>query len=74
MVKRKQRRKIDHEKFVREWQLAVSVAEVAERMDVPSSTVHAVARRLRDAGVHIKQMPRNPIDVKKLNEIIEGLE
>jgi len=67
MVKKKQRRKIDHEKFVR-------VAEVAERMDVPASTIHAVARRLRDAGVHIKQMPRNPIDVKKLNEIIKGLE
>lgn len=49
MVKKKQRRKIDHEKFVREWQLAASVAEVAERMDVPASTVHAVARRLRDA-------------------------
>lgn len=65
------RRAIDHARFVKEWQIAQSVEDVCQRMELPRHIVNATAKKLRDAGVKLKAMRRDVINVQLLNNIID---
>jgi hypothetical protein len=67
-----------YEEFVRVWQAADTVGEVAEKMQISKNGVEATAMKLRKAGVGLKTMRKNPIRpeidaemVAALNKLIE---
>lgn len=68
---KRKRHEVDHERFVREWTIAQSVEDVCQRLALPRHVVNATKKKLIDAGVNLKPMRRNAIDVDKLNAIID---
>lgn len=68
---------VNYEEFVRFWQEAESVSEVATTFDIKTTSASAIANRLRKGGVDLKKFPRRGaqlIDIKKLNRIVAGKE
>lgn len=69
------RNRVTPEEFVRAWQAAGSVAEVAAALGMTKHATHARALRYRKMGVILKRFPpgvpkgRAVIDVAALNEI-----
>ena len=63
----------DYEQFVRVWQAASGVKEVADAFGVTPSSARVRAYRLRRAGVKLKRFKpgRRPLDVERLNRVIE---
>lgn len=66
---------VNYEEFVRCWRDAKSVSDVASAMGIKRNSASAIAARLREAGIPLRQFPRRgaqPIDVKKLSKIASG--
>lgn len=61
-----------HEDFVKIWQAAGSVKEVADKLATTRNVVSQRAVKLRKAKVHLKRMSRLPeaIDTAALNKLI----
>lgn len=68
--------KVTAEEFVTAWNTSKTAKEVSERLKMPPAIVHARASKYRKAGVRLKSMSQRggPIDVDKLNAIIDDLE
>ena len=66
---------VSPEEFVRIWQAAGSVREVAKKTGVDKQSVEARAVRYRRAGVPLKKFDRGhatPLDIARLKRIAEG--
>lgn len=59
------------EEFVKTWQAADSLAEVAEKLGLTRHSASNRGMRYRNAGVKLKKFERgrNPIDVDALNKL-----
>lgn len=68
------RYKVDRELLVREWTLAQSLEDCAQRMGLPRHTIANQIRKLRAAGVPLKNMRDASIDVDKLTKIVRETE
>lgn len=63
------------EDFVRAWQTAKSVEDVAAILGCTVNAASQRARQYRRQGVKLRRMPaKPPIEVNRLNELIENLE
>ena len=74
MAKRKS--PVSVEDFVTAYAKSKSTREIAERLDMTQSNVHARAFVLRKAGVRLKRFPRGRrtrLDVAALNELLGRL-
>jgi transposase len=71
---RVKRRTRDHELFIRTWEAATSVDEVATRLNLRKGQARVYASEYRKRGVNLKRFAGgrpNIVDVAKLNQIIE---
>ena len=62
----------DGTKFVRLWQTAECVADVAKAMDMGYHAVRQTAVRMRLKGVKLKLYKNKYPDYKKLTRIVDG--
>lgn len=62
---------LDHEKFIRTWQKAAGVAEVATKLGIPIVRCYKTADKMRRKGVPLKKFSRGrvPADWPRLAEI-----
>ncbi len=66
---------VTHEEFVRAWQTATSVEEVAKTVKCTVNAANQRARAYRRQGVKLKRMnAKSSVPVNKLNELITQLE
>lgn len=65
---------IPADRFVRTWQAATSVEQVAARLRILPASASVRASRLRKVGVNLKRFPsgRKPLDPKALDKIARG--
>ena len=63
---------VSYTDFVKVWNAAGSVADVAKKLGIKNNSASAIASRLRASKVKLKMFPRRPaqaIDVAKLNRL-----
>lgn len=59
------------DQFIEVWQTSTSVAEVAERLNMPRDVASARASLYRSMGINLKSMKqKKPLDVDRLNALI----
>jgi hypothetical protein len=67
---------VTREEFVRIYQSSASTREAAERLGIKPAAVFSRAKKYRDKGVRLKQMPglrgSRTIDVDSLNALIDS--
>ena len=67
------RQSTDAKTFIKTWQKARSVKEVAEALSVKASSASQRATNLRRLGVNLKKMPRSgsAYDIEELKEVAD---
>jgi hypothetical protein len=77
MSEKRKKYLVDAKAFVKVWQQASSLAEVAAKLNMPEPICSARASMYRAAGVELRRMPRAPssrkLDVAGLNQLIADL-
>jgi hypothetical protein len=64
------------QRFVKVWQTSSTAEEVARRLNMPKSIVHARASNYRQQGIKLKKLARSSkgLDVDGLNRLIEEID
>jgi hypothetical protein len=61
---------VDDAEFVATFMMADSILDVANKFNMSVNSVSVKAKRLRAIGVELPRFKRKPVEVDKLNEII----
>jgi len=68
------RARVDYEEFVRLWTRSSTISEVAEQLDIKTTSATSIATRLRKMGIPLKKFARrnmSAVDVKALTRIVK---